>query len=181
MKKVYILYIFITFLLHACSKPLVETGAIQGVVKDATTGAPIAGADVFLLQNEIGDGAIIGGGGPSEQIDYATSDADGKFSFIFNYDKNYYYLCGAEKELYFDLNQEFPVDDEIKEGTNVEVLLNPVAWLNVRIKAINDYEPSDFIAINSLQNDPYYGSVIDTAEIISVNGNYTFQLSWILY
>lgn len=185
MKKIYLLkiisFIILLFGFASCEKPLIETGVVEGIVKDATTHEPIVNADVFLLQNEKGDGSIIGGGGPSKQIDYTTSDANGNFTFHFNYNKNYSYLCGAEKELYFDLNQEFAVDAESKGGVNVEVLLNPVAWLSVHVKAVNEYEPSDYIGINSLQNDPYYGSTVDTIETITVYGNITFQMTWFLF
>ncbi len=182
MKAVYhSFWLLVVLSTASCEKPLIKTGSIIGVVKDATTGEPIANADVFLMQNEIGDGDIWNGGGPSEQIDYTTSDANGNFSFLFDYDKDYRYLCGAEKSLYFDLNQEFSVDEEIKDGNNVEVLLNPVAWLSVHVKAINDYEPSDFIGINSLLNDPYYGEDVDTIEVVSVYGNSDYQLTYFLY
>jgi len=180
MQKIHFIAITVILILTSC-KALVETGVVKGVVKDATTGQPIVNADVFLLRNEIGDGDIWNGGGISEQIDYTTSDANGVFTFHFDYNKNYYYLCGAEKDLYFDLNQEFKVDDEINEGVNVEVLLNPVAWLSVHVKAVNEYEPSDHISVNSLQTDPFFGGEVDTIEIISVYGNSTFQMTWFIY
>ncbi|HET8963600.1 MAG TPA: hypothetical protein VFM99_06870 [Chitinophagales bacterium] len=84
----------------------------------------------------------------------------------------------AEKDLYF-LGDEYTAD--VDYSLTVTVYLYPKAWLNVHIKAVNEYEFSDFIGFNSLNGDPYYGSDIDTSEIIIVNGNSEFQLSWALF
>ena len=182
MKAVYhSFWLLVVFSMASCEKPLIKTGSIIGVVKDATTGEPIANADVFLMQNEIGDGDIWNGGGPSEQIDYTTSDANGNFSFLFDYDKDYRYLCGAEKSLYFDLNQEFSVDEDTKNGNNVEVLLNPVAWLNIYLL---DAEP--YMEEHELRLSPFESLItlnaysVDTNIIGSVNGNCNRNFIWVL-
>jgi hypothetical protein len=62
----------------------------------------------------------------------------------------------------------------------VEVLLSPVAWLSVHVKAVNDYEPSDFIDVGSLFDGPYFGDV-DTIELIIVYGNLSQQMSWFVF
>jgi hypothetical protein len=176
----YCSFLFIVLTTVSCEKTLIKTGNIVGVVKDSTTGELIANADVFLLQNEIGDGDIWNGGGPSEQIDYVTSDANGNFMFTFDYDKNYRYLCGAEKDLYFDLDQEFAVDEDAKDGVNVEVLLNPVAYISMHLQAINEYEVSDYISVSNLYST-FYGSDIDTNLIFTVQGNIDNKIVWFIY
>lgn len=183
MKKIYYLcFLLILLCAISCEKPLIKTGNIYGVVKDATTGEPIANADVFLLQNEIGDGDIWSGGGPSEQIDFTTSDANGYFSFLFDYDKNYRYLCGAEKVLYFDLDQEFAVDEDATDGNNVEVLLNPVSWLRIRCVNTSPFDSNDEITLSLILdggNPEFIGADIDTTLCcFLVNGNLENRIVW---
>ena len=182
MKAVYhSFWLLVVFSMASCEKPLIKTGSIIGVVKDATTGEPIANADVFLMQNEIGDGDIWNGGGPSDQIDYTTSDANGNFSFLFDYDKDYRYLCGAEKSLYFDLNQEFSIDEETTDGNNVEVLLNPVAFLSIHYENVVPNSLFDNFAINGYISDGFKGADIDTTIVYQVQGNIYNVLYWGLY
>ncbi len=183
MKAVYhSFWLLVVLSTASCEKPLIKTGSIIGVVKDATTGEPIANADVFLMQNEIGDGDIWNGGGPSEQIDCTTSDANGNFSFLFDYDKGYRYLCGAEKSLYFDLNQEFSVDEDTKNGNNVEVLLNPIAWVSITCVNIFPHDSNDEITLSLLldgNNPELIGSDIDsTLCCFTLNGNSENRIVW---
>ncbi len=124
MHKIFFLILstLATLSISSCKKEsILEKGIINGVVLDATTNEPIPEAQVFLLSHEItGD---IFGGSPSVIIDEATSATDGSFSFNIEYNLDYAYTCGAVKEMYFTLSEEFPVDDDIFEGNNVEVLL----------------------------------------------------------
>lgn len=177
MQKMHFITITVILILTSC-KALVETGVVKGVVKDATTGHPISNADVFLLRNEIADGDIWNGGGPSEQMDYTTSDANGVFTFHFDYNKNYYYLCGSEKDLYFDLNQEFKVDDEIKDGVNVEILLNPIAWLKVHYRNDPPALTTDILGVNGYITEVLYGSEIDTSLTYKTQGNVWSKIYW---
>ncbi len=149
---------------------------VSGVVLDHTTNQPVDGATVYLLAHEKDGG--IWGGSPSFFIDTTMADANGKFSFAPEKNDDWGYSCMAEKDLYF-LGQEYTADGYYT--LTVTAYLYPKAWLNVHVKAVNDYEFSDFIGINSLQTDPFYGGTVDTTEIISVTGNSTFQMTWFLF
>ncbi|MBP7399473.1 MAG: carboxypeptidase regulatory-like domain-containing protein [Chitinophagales bacterium] len=156
----------------SCKKPDLELGIVNGLVTDRTTNAGIPDATVYLLAHEP-DGSIFGGGGgPSFEIANTTSDASGNFKFNFDYDSKYAYTCAAVKDLYFDYEDEFPVDEQVKEGVSVEVTLQPKAWLQIHF--FNEYPslPSDHFAINGFVTDEFFGDIIDTLITYIVIGNF---------
>jgi hypothetical protein len=183
MKKI-AYYLLILFFIASCRsyQPLsdLESGIVNGTVLDKTTNSGIPNATVYLLGNE-GGGTWGGGGTASFLLDQTTSDAAGNFDFSFDYNNDYGYYCSAIAPQYFNFNEEIPVGDATFGANNVEVALQPIAYLQVHVKSINEYGPSDFISIQSVYDDPYYGSEVDRNIMLSVNGNSNYHLVWFIY
>lgn len=183
MKSILRSFIILTCLSAGCNNPTelsdLKNGIVHGTVTDKTTGSPIDDATIYLQSYESG-GSVIAPG-PTFTVATTSSDASGNFNFDFDYNDNNGYFCSATANLYFDYNEEFTINSNTSGGgINSEVTLQPIAWLNVHIKAVNDYEPSDFIDVGSLYNGPFYGEA-DTFQIIAVDGNASFQMTWFLF
>jgi len=176
VKKLYFLS-FIVFLIVSCNKEtILEQGTVQGIVVDKTTNVGIAGATVYLLTHEPSGG--FGGGGGSTQIDFTTSAVDGSFFFQFDYDNSLAYTCAATQDQYFDYGDEFPVLEEIKEGNNVEVKLQPKGYLTIHFANIPPSTASDIFGINGGVTDTFYGDNVDTIVTYDVDGNFSNVLHW---
>lgn len=168
----------------SCNKPGnlsdYKNGIIHGRVTDKTNGSPVANALVYLQGYE-GGGSILSSG-PTFTVATTNSDADGDFSFDFDYNDENGYFCSAIADQYFDYNEEFVINSNITgSGINTEVTLYPKAWLNVHVKAINGYQFSDFISIQNVYDDPFYGDSIDEYVDLTVNGNMNYHLVWFIY
>ncbi|MEZ5013833.1 MAG: hypothetical protein R2794_06035 [Chitinophagales bacterium] len=183
MKAILFFYIAALFFTVSCEKSIplsdLQNGIIHGKVTDKTTGAPIAGASVYLKGYELGGSIFVPG--PSFTVATTVSDTNGNFCIDFDYNSDYGYFCSAVADLYFDYQEEFVIDKTIfGDEVNVEITLQPVAWLNVHIKAVNEYAPSDFIGINSTPSYTFFGNV-DTTQMITVEGNKNYTLVWFIY
>ncbi|MEZ5013836.1 MAG: hypothetical protein R2794_06050 [Chitinophagales bacterium] len=155
-----------------------QTTNIYGIVQDHTTDALIPGATVYLFGHEKGGGLF--GGGASFFIDSTYTDTDGTFYFSPEDNDELGYSCMAFKDLYI-ASQEFTANSPM--GTHnygVTVKMYPIAWLQLHIKSINTYAPSDHISIGLLCNGGFYGET-DTTVITGVNGNFDITVSWFLY
>lgn len=82
----------------SCGKGLIGDARVDGIVKDATTDEPIAGATVYLLQNE---GGGIFGGSSSIVIDSTITQSDGTFEFKYDNDKDFSFYISAKADNYF--------------------------------------------------------------------------------
>jgi len=175
MKRLPLLYLF--FLLLSCNKEtILEQGTVRGTVRDKTTNEGISGATVYLLSH-IPTGGF-GGGGGSTQINFTTSNTDGSFSFQLDYDSELAYTCAATHDLYFDYGDEFPVPEEIKVGENVEVNLQPKAWLRVHCVNSEPFNDSDYFNVSWNSEGPFYGSTIDTTLLSIIEGNINIHITW---
>ncbi|MBP9549683.1 MAG: hypothetical protein KBE86_11060, partial [Chitinophagales bacterium] len=129
MKKIYLLTI-ISLLIISCEK---ESGPtfINGSVKDKTTNAGIANADVGLFETD-GESAFGLGG---VLIDEIYSDAAGKFTFDFEARNGYSYYVQAIKDQYWN-NQTDNITfvDDTGGETDVIVYLHPEGWLKLTIR-----------------------------------------------
>ncbi len=182
MKKLSYNFLILFFMVSCKPEPPtsdLQNGIVNGIVLDKTTNSGIPNATVYLLGNE-GGGTWGGGGTPSFILDQTTTNASGKFSFNFDFDDSYGYYCSAEAALYFNYNDEFPVNNNISGGNNVEVELQPIGYLKLNITSINFYEPSDHIDVQSGNIDPLYGNV-DTSFLLSVEGNNNYHVVWFIY
>jgi len=160
-------------IMNSCNLFNNEFEGVQGHVFDATTGQPLAGARVWLLEtsNEWG---IFGGGSSYWPIDSTLTDAQGAYSFTFENNSETSNAVYAIQEAYIVGNDYLGV---LYGDTEADLYLTPQAWLKVHIQSIAEYGS---ISINGLFDDPYYGNV-DTTEIISVDGNSFKQLYYFVY
>ncbi|MBP9705548.1 MAG: hypothetical protein KBD79_12390 [Chitinophagales bacterium] len=165
----------------SCKKPDLEKGIVNGLVNDRTTNEGIPDATVYLLAHEPNGSIFGGGGGPSFTVDTTTSDTQGKFSFNFEYDDNYAYTCYALKDLYYDYNDEIPIDANIKDNINVQILLIPKSFLKLHIKDQEEYLENYELRLVPFSSPFVVNAfMIDTVLIGSVNGNESFDFTWVL-
>jgi len=73
------------------------------------------------------------------------------------------------------------VDEDAKDGNNVEVLLNPIAHLRIHYENILPSSPSDNFGINGYITDGFDGDEIDTMIVYVVQGNVSNILYWGLF
>lgn len=176
MKKIYYFssIIFLYTLFVSCGKGFLGDARVDGIVKDKTTGEAIAGATVYLLESE-NDYCLFC---PTATfiIDSTTSDNEGCFEFKYDDQSGFTYSVNAIKEHYID-NQLQTYINSLGSGVDVEVLLDPEAFLKVRVHNVNTYDPWDYLSF-SYTNQSFYGNEIDTILIFQTYGNLENRLVW---
>ena len=177
MKRFSLLSLF--FLLLSCGKGVLGPARVDGVVADATTGDPIYNATVYLFERE-NDFEFLGAPAPEILIDSTTTGALGRFEFAYDDRHGYAYSVFATKYNYIDKANPQSILS-LGNGTDIELILDPEAFLKVRIHNIKTYDSGDYIGINGLDQDPYYGNDVDTIEIKRVAGNSTATLHVFIY
>lgn len=180
MKKVYSLsYCFILFtIVTSCGKGIIGDARIDGIVKDATTNEPIAGATVYLLESD-GDFCLFC---PiiTYIVDSTTTDNEGCFEFKYDDVDGVTYAVNAVKEQYID-NQEKTFINELGNGIDVEVFIDPEAFLSIHFKNIAPAFPSDNFDINGFVTDGFNGDSIDTIVVYRTYGNILITIYWAMY
>lgn len=176
MKKIYSLaYCFILFtIVTSCGKGIIGDARIDGIVKDATTNEPIAGATVYLLASD-GDFCLFC---PiiTYIIDSTTTDNEGCFEFKYDNADGVTYAVNAVKEHYID-NQEKTFINELGNGIDLEVFIDPEAFLKVKVHNVNFYDPWDYLSFSNT-NQSFYGNDVDTTILFSTYGNIENRLVW---
>ncbi len=180
MKKVYYLSLLLFALFCSCKPdpPLVtklNQGIVDGTVRDATTLEPIPFATVILFHGR-SDGSLFGCC-PTSPIAETIADSTGAFHFDFEFEPGYFYTCNGVAELYFQPTLETDVDYFVTEGYNVEVFLDPKAYLQIHYANIPPSSPSDILGVNGYVTDVLYG-LIDSNIIYAVNGNFWNEIYW---
>lgn len=175
--KQFISFILPCILLIACGKGIFGPARVDGVVKDATTGETIAGATVYLLENDNSGGIF----SPSISyiIDSTLSDSKGCFEFKYEDQGGYSYYVNARKEHYHD-NMEQTYINDLGSGVDVEVLIHPEAFLKIHFQNIPPSTPSDNFDINGDISDGFNGDATDTSIIYLIYGNTKVELHWAL-
>ncbi len=178
MKRVFSIF-FLFFILTniSCHKENLDLNTVDGIVKDATTGAPLEGATVYWLEHETGG---IGSSGPSLIIDSSITSDYGLFEFEWNEQDGYDYSVTAYREQYFELLPSEIGVEKVGEGVDVEIELQPEAFLKVRVHNLNTYDAWDHIDFSNAYLS-LYGNSVDTSVILTVYGNQPYHLVWFIY
>jgi len=174
MKKIYYLSLLVVCTFFSCKPdpPLVtklNQGIVDGIVRDATTLEAIPFATVILFHGQ-SDGSLFGCC-PTSPIAETIADSTGAFHFDFEFEPGYFYTCNGVADLYFQPTLEIDVDYFVTDGYNVEVMLSPMAWLEIHFKNIPPNSGSDYLNISGLEEGPFSGAEVDTTIIKSANGN----------
>jgi hypothetical protein len=154
-----------------------QSGMVDGVVRDATTFNSVPYATAFLLKGE--STGSIWGCCPTTIIDQTVADSEGVFFFNLEFEPGFFYACGAVADFYMEEDLQYNVDYFVTEGNNVEVLLNPKGFLSIHLKAEYANDPSDYITVTDLYEN-FYGAV-DTTVTLTVYGNKETHLVWWVY
>ena len=171
----------LTFVLFsACKKEAVTERKVTGQVLEYGTNSPIENAVVEI------SACITDNGSTSCQFDQRIlTDASGSFSADFNIeDVSRYALVTVTA------NQYFPSTEYILNpgrDNELEVVLDPHAWLSLRVRNLAPAEEFDKIFISSLispnpgSSEEYIGPNVDLNYIIKKQGNRDLRLGWNTY
>lgn len=170
------LTLFNILLFLSCGKGVFGPARVDGIVNDATTGDPVYNAKVYLLERE-NSFDFFGPIPASYIIDSTTTGAQGRFEFNYEDRHGYIYAVYAVKHNYID-NYNSGDILSLGSGTDVEILLQPEAFLSVHYKNIVPALASDIFGINGDITETLYGSEIDTTLIYRVDGNTKIELHW---
>lgn len=178
--KTYFSYLILFFpFICSCGKGIFGDARADGIVKDKTTDKTVPNATIYLLEND-NSGSIIGTGSSSIIIDSTLSDSDGEFEFKYdNKNRSTYYVSAKKDGYIFDMYQTPILSLGI--GIDVEIYIDPQAYLQIHYKNIPPASPSDDFSVNGYVTDDFYGSDIDTLVVYIVKGNFSSTLYWGLY
>ena len=148
---------------------------VKGRVLEYGTNEPVAGAKVNLLGGEWSLGGSFG----SIQDTFLT-DADGYYEFTFKPKEGYIYYLDAEKEQYWDFIPTLDFSD-YKEN-NLDIVLDPEAYLELHVKNINPFDNNDNIRYSGFWSggaaQDNLGVNIDFFDIKTVRGNRGVHIYW---
>ncbi len=173
----------------ACKKearskyPPLDHTEVRGVLRDASTLEPIANGIVKVYK-----GKCPGAFGIFGDFLEDTTDAEGRFEFVFTHHPDTCYEIVADADLYYGNENKgagltFPNgirasgQDRIKKGfvNDEDIYLAPYGWLELRI--VNMDKKYGTLSINGL--DPYFvtstlfsGFEVDTIVLTQQYGNY---------
>ena len=143
---------------------------VQGTVVDATTGEPVANAQVYLVVNGAGDTFTT-----YNVKKMVKTDAGGRYDFGIDANSaegmgNLYayhprYLHQTDGGVYTDQNDQ-----------SLTIRLQPAAYLKLHIKNVPPIYPRS-IEITML-HEVFEGEHLDTTLVCYVPGNQKFDLSW---
>ena len=179
MKTISILTAAILIILtsFSCRKDTPMTD-VSGTIKAYGTESPIPNARVYLT-----DCISLGGlGGVDCGVtkDSTLSDTNGNYEFNFQADDGHFYWINVEAEGYYKGSSTTNVLED--RTSNLDVTLDPEAWLKLHIKNINPVDESDFIRFScGLTEEDWtneQGSNIDTIHTWYGRGNKEGELIW---
>ncbi len=158
------------------NEPVLQPTTVKGQVLEYGTNTPIPYAKVRLLRQE----AIWGGGGSTSVYDTLSTNVNGFYEITFPESANYIYMFDAIKDGYYELVN--PKDDFLpNRENNMNIILDPLAWLKIHVKNVNPFNDQDYMNINGIVNyGPWYGRNIDEAFIKEARGNHENKLVWFI-
>ncbi|MBC8047855.1 MAG: hypothetical protein H7Y00_13740 [Fimbriimonadaceae bacterium] len=189
MKITNYILLFLIFLSASCNKETAPT-SVNGTVRDATTNAAVADAEVGLFETDGESSFGLGG----TLLEEKCADASGEFSFDFSARENYQYYVHAIKEQYWN-NQTDNITfvEDLGNENVLKVSLYPEAILKIHIiDTLPYFENSEFranffggsIQINGYQLDTVfrgtvygngYFDIFCVVEDIPINFNNIFE------
>lgn len=156
-----------------------DSTKVEGRILEYGNNKPIPNATVVLRE-----GLVYGfSGSPGyENIDTQYTDASGYYKFYF---KHRVSGINSKYAFLYDIrvyaNQYFRTESGVQHGwwnKNRNIILNPYAWIKVYIKNVNPFDEMDYLWLGGGGN--YYGTNIDTSEILLVFGNRMEIIVWFI-
>lgn len=170
-KIIFSLLLYLVLTLHInCNKDTSPHTTVNGTVLEFGTNKPIAGATVFL--ERAAKDAFLSQAYSTYQT--FTSDANGKYTFTFDYEEAYKYQVTSTNASYYP-SEHYTV--HLGENS-INIIQYPPGYLKLHIKNLSG---SEQIGINAhWYGGPqqFYGMNVDTILIGSVNGNTSVSIYW---
>ena len=178
MKKYLILLIPTLLMLAECRKPDKTTYIkTSGKVLEFGSNKPIKNAKVGIYE----EGGEFLGSTWTKLVDTTRTDATGAYHFDKgNLDKgsSFFISAVADKYYTYDPNNYLVTGQEV---TNLNIVLDPFAWIKVHVKNVNPFDDNDRIGlgngIGTLQIF-YTGTNIELNYINKLKGNLPISIDW---
>jgi hypothetical protein len=151
------------------------TTVVEGYVLEFGSNKPVADALVILKE---GQSKGLTGVVRMFPIDSTYTDETGYYKYIFKHQlpqgsgegyTDFYYELEAHKNAYF---HNFRGVQNGFYAKNKNIIIDPFAWINYRVKNVNPYDNRDLCLIGSAPpGEELIGSNIDTNQIYITRGN----------
>jgi hypothetical protein len=182
MKKIpmFILWLVVLLVVASCDDNIPELlphTIVKGRVLEYGTNEPVENAEVVLYER-ISTGAF---SGTDIRVDTAITNAAGQYSF--QYEDSGKFGLSASAETYFETNGIEYSNIRNKERNTRNIVLDPVAALELHIKNVNPFDENDLLtaytnSIIGAAPENSYGTGIDFKVTQQVRGNRLRPMIW---
>ena len=151
------------------------TTIIEGQVLAYGTNEPVENATVTLYER-VSTGSFSGADVAVETI---ITDASGSYSF----ESEGLGLTGvnATHDNYFEPNMITYDGIVYKNRNNIDIVIDPHAWLKLHIKNVNPFDQNDYINVNGfITEGPWHGMSIDINPTMLIRGNKENKIAWFI-
>ncbi len=178
MKKYLILLIPMLLMLAECRKPDKTTYIkTSGKVLEFGSNKPIKNAKVGIYE----EGGAFLGSTWTKLVDTTRTDANGFYHFDKgNLDKgsSFFISAFADKYYTYDPNNYLVTGQEV---TNLNIVLDPFAWIKVHVKNVNPFNDRDSILLGNVVGTipmTHVGRNVELNYINKVQGNLAIRATW---
>jgi hypothetical protein len=177
MKKYLFVLISFSFLMAQCRKASNNYIKVSGKVLEFGSNKPIANAKVAIYSE---DGAFLGSTW-TNLVDSTRTDANGFYSMEkSDIDKgsSFYVAAAANKYYTFDPTKYIVTGQDV---TNNDIVLDPFAWIKVRVKNVNPFDDNDRIILGNVVGDItmiHNGRMVELNYVNKVFGNRDMLAGW---
>ena len=151
------------------------TTIIEGQVLAYGTNEPVENATVTLYER-VSTGSF---SGTDVAVETIITDASGSYSF----ESEGLGLTGvnATHDNYFEPNMITYDGIVYKNRNNIDIVIDPHAWLKLHIKNVNPFDQNDYINVNGfITEGPWHGMSIDINPTMLIRGNKENKIAWFI-